>query len=83
MNLACSQVSRYVANHLKDKQKAWNAATQKRIAMTLSMLSSTKSMKMLGLTEAMKCKINDLRHSEIETSKKLRWIMVAYNASGR
>ncbi|KAH9209825.1 P-loop containing nucleoside triphosphate hydrolase protein [Leptodontidium sp. 2 PMI_412] len=77
----CSRMSRYVAKHLQSRQKAWNIATQRRLAMITSMLSSTKSMKMLGLTESMKSKITALRNEEIQTSKKLRWMMVAYNAS--
>lgn len=75
-------MSKYVATHLQSRQKAWSVATQKRLAMITSMLSSAKSMKMLGLTEAMKSKITALRDEEIKTSKRLRWMMVAYNASG-
>lgn len=75
-------MSRYVAKNLKTKQRDWNVATQKRIAMTSSMLASAKTMKMLGMAEAIKSKIQGLRSQEIETSKKLRWMMVAYNASG-
>ncbi|KAH7327434.1 P-loop containing nucleoside triphosphate hydrolase protein [Rhexocercosporidium sp. MPI-PUGE-AT-0058] len=77
----CSRMSRYVAKHLQGRQKAWNVATQKRLAMISLMLSSAKSMKMLGLTEATKSKITALRNDEIQTSKKLRWMMVAYTAS--
>ncbi|KAG4437815.1 hypothetical protein IFR05_006702 [Cadophora sp. M221] len=77
----CSRMSRYVAKHLQSRQKAWNVATQRRLAMITSMLSSAKSMKMLGLTEAMKLKITALRNEEIQISKNLRWMMVAYNAS--
>jgi hypothetical protein len=75
-------MSRYVATHLKSKQKNWSIATQKRLSMTASMLGSAKSMKMLGMAEAMTSTIKALRDHEIEMSKKLRWIMVAYNASG-
>ena len=75
-------MSKYVANHLRSRQKAWNVATQKRLAMITTMLNSAKSMKMLGLTGEMKSKVTALRNEEIQTSKKLRWMMVAYNASG-
>ncbi|KAH7400242.1 P-loop containing nucleoside triphosphate hydrolase protein [Cadophora sp. MPI-SDFR-AT-0126] len=77
----CSRMSKYVAKHLRSRQKAWNVATQKRLVMITAMLSSAKSMKMLGLSEEMKSKIAALRTDEIQTSKKLRWMMVAYNAS--
>ncbi|MAD84912.1 MAG: hypothetical protein CL912_18290 [Deltaproteobacteria bacterium] len=75
-------MSKYVAKHLRSRQKAWNVATQKRLAMTTTMLSSVKGMRMLGLTAEMKSKVTALRNEEIQTSKKLRWMMVAYNASG-
>lgn len=75
-------MSRYVAAHLKSKQRNWSIATQKRISMTASMLGSAKSMKMLGMAEAMTSKIQELRDEEIEMSNKLRWMMLAYNASG-
>jgi hypothetical protein len=58
-------------------------ATQKRITMTAAMLSSVKSMKMLGLAETMNEKITELRENEIKMANKLRWLMVAYNASGK
>ncbi|KAH9210807.1 hypothetical protein DL95DRAFT_465471 [Leptodontidium sp. 2 PMI_412] len=56
-------------------------ATQKRLTVITSMLNSAKSIKMLGVTGVMKSNICDLRDQEIETSKELCWIMVAYNAS--
>ncbi|KFY06537.1 hypothetical protein V492_07977 [Pseudogymnoascus sp. VKM F-4246] len=79
--LLCSQMSRYVAKHLKSKQNAWSAATQNRLAIISDMLAATKCMKMLGLTETWKSYISISRREEIEASKRLRWIMVAYNAS--
>ncbi|PVH81323.1 P-loop containing nucleoside triphosphate hydrolase protein [Cadophora sp. DSE1049] len=77
----CSRMSKYVAKHLRSRQKAWNVATQRRLAMITAMLSSAKSMKMLGLIEETKSKIAALRNEEIQTSKNLRWMMVAYNAT--
>lgn len=37
---------------------------------------------MLGLEDAISSLISELRSREISLSKKMRWIMVAYNASG-
>ncbi|OBT68976.1 hypothetical protein VE03_01419 [Pseudogymnoascus sp. 23342-1-I1] len=79
--IVCSQMSRYVAKHLQSKQKAWSVATQNRLAIVSDMLAATKCMKMLGLTETWKSYIRVSRKEEIEASKRLRWIMVAYNAS--
>ncbi|KAF4783878.1 hypothetical protein HER10_EVM0001269 [Colletotrichum scovillei] len=63
----CSRMSRYLAKNLQSKQKAWTEATQKRLAMTTSMLASMKSLKMLGISSY--------------TESLVRWMMVAYNAS--
>lgn len=76
-------MSRYVARNLKHKQKNWSLATQKRIAMTATILGSTKSMKMLGMAETVTSNIEGLRDNEIEMSKRLRWMNVVYNASGQ
>jgi ATP-binding cassette subfamily C (CFTR/MRP) protein 1 len=75
-------MSRYVATNLQGKQKEWNLATQKRIAMTSSMLSSIKGLKMLGITQQVESLLQTMRIHEIEMAKKVRWMMVAYNASG-
>ncbi|KAE9376652.1 ABC transporter [Stipitochalara longipes BDJ] len=81
MIVFCSRVSRYVATNLNRKQRDWTVATQKRISMTISMLASSKSIKMLGVSEAIQTKVQNLRLHEMAMSKKLRWMMVAYNAS--
>ncbi|KAK5122260.1 hypothetical protein LTR85_004170 [Meristemomyces frigidus] len=77
----CSRISRYVATHLRLKQKAWNTATQKRLAITHAVLGAIKSIKMIGLSAAVKSRLLHSRQEEIEMSKHLRWIMIAYNAS--
>ncbi|KAL0932221.1 ATP-binding cassette containing protein [Colletotrichum truncatum] len=77
----CSRMSRYLAKNLQGRQKNWNAATQERLATITSMLASMKSLKMLGVstyTESLVCK---LRLRELEMANKVRWMMVAYNAS--
>ncbi|KAH8596734.1 putative ABC transporter [Bisporella sp. PMI_857] len=77
----CSYMSRYVAKHLAPRQKAWNNATQSRIAATSSMLSSMKIIKMLGFQHYITSRVQDLRKEELLAASKLRWIMVYYNAS--
>ncbi|KXH42042.1 hypothetical protein CNYM01_08392 [Colletotrichum nymphaeae SA-01] len=77
----CSRVSRYLAKNLQSKQKDWSVATQNRIAMTTSMLGSVKSLKMLGIVDHAESLILSLRLRELEMAKKVRWMMVAYNAS--
>ncbi|KAE8384470.1 P-loop containing nucleoside triphosphate hydrolase protein [Aspergillus alliaceus] len=77
----CSYMSRFVAKHLQPRQKAWNSATQSRIAATTSVLSAMKDVKMLGLQHKLTHRIQQLRECELWAASKLRWIMVYYNAS--
>ncbi|KNG91202.1 ATP-binding cassette transporter [Aspergillus nomiae NRRL 13137] len=80
--VGCSSVmSAYVARHLQRRQRNWNAATQKRMAVTTAMLQSIKSMKMLGISSPVKTFLSGLRSEEIQASIRLRWVMLAYNAS--
>ncbi|KAK3301707.1 P-loop containing nucleoside triphosphate hydrolase protein [Chaetomium strumarium] len=76
----CSRMSRYVAKHLGPRQKAWNTATQQRVAATSSMLGAMKVIKTLGLQRCMARFIRRLRDDELATASKVRWIMVYYNA---
>ncbi|CAI7631082.1 unnamed protein product [Penicillium glandicola] len=77
----CSRMSAYVAKHLEDRQKDWNAATQNRLAATTAAIEGIKSLKMMGMEDAIQSQVLHLRNNEIQTSKRLRWILVAYNAS--
>ncbi|KAJ5207697.1 hypothetical protein N7449_002076 [Penicillium cf. viridicatum] len=77
----CSRMSAYVAKHLENRQKAWNEATQSRIAATTSTLEGIKSLKIMGMEDAVQSQILHLRSKEIQISKPFRWILVAYNAS--
>jgi ATP-binding cassette subfamily C (CFTR/MRP) protein 1 len=75
-------MSQYLARNLQNKQRNWNVATQKRLAMTTSMLASMKSLKMLGVTIYTESLVHSLRLQELDMARKVRWMMVAYNASG-
>ncbi|KAF4958935.1 hypothetical protein FGADI_2014 [Fusarium gaditjirri] len=75
------EMSRYLARNLQSKQKAWNEGTQRRISLTASALSSMKVMKMLGLSRETETLIQRLRAQELKMAAKVRWMMVAYNAS--
>ncbi|KAI0129811.1 putative ABC transporter [Xylariales sp. AK1849] len=77
----CTHMSRFVARNLQPLQKAWNVATQNRIAATSSMLSSMKVVKMLGLQDNLVRRVQQLREDELLAASKLRWVMVYYNAS--
>lgn len=75
-------MSRFVAKHLQPRQKAWNAATQRRIAATSSFIIAMKVVKMIGLQQSLTNRVQKLREEELSVASKLRWIMVYYNASG-
>ncbi|WPH03196.1 atp-binding cassette [Acrodontium crateriforme] len=77
----CSRMSRYVATNLRPKQLAWNAATQRRLTITSSALTSIKSLKAIGAARAVIYDITKARKDEIDRSKEHRWIMVAFNSS--
>ncbi|KAL3428462.1 ABC transporter [Phlyctema vagabunda] len=77
----CSHMSRFVATHLQPRQKAWNKATQDRIAATASMLNAMKVVKMLGFQKNLTIRIQELREKELWLASQLRWVMVYYNAS--
>ncbi|PSR92117.1 P-loop containing nucleoside triphosphate hydrolase protein [Coniella lustricola] len=77
----CSRVSKYVAQHLKARQKSWTMATQDRIATTTTMLSSIKSVKILGVSNSVAGLVQKARVFEIERAKSVRWMMALYNAS--
>lgn len=57
----CSRISAYVARNLKHRQREWNTATRERISMTSSVLSSAKTIKMLGMQEAVEQQLLTLR----------------------
>ncbi|THV64642.1 hypothetical protein D6D28_09754 [Aureobasidium pullulans] len=65
----------------KSELHAWNKATQDRINKVVSILSSIKIVKMLGMTEVVKSQISDSRRIEIDASKDMRWVSVLANAS--
>jgi hypothetical protein len=75
-------MSRYLAKNLQNKQNDWTMATQKRIALAISLLNSIKSLKMTGFTSHVEALLHKQRAKEIAMAKKVRWMMVAYNASG-
>jgi ATP-binding cassette subfamily C (CFTR/MRP) protein 1 len=75
-------MSAYVAKHLRNRQKNWNMATQRRITLPSTILEKISNVKVLGPLDFLKSRVQDLRHEEITMSERVRWIMVAYNTSG-
>jgi ATP-binding cassette subfamily C (CFTR/MRP) protein 1 len=63
-------------------QRSWNERVEKRIAVTVSMLSDMKGVKMLGLSSVLKNVILQLRDVELETSKTFRVLGIAQILTG-
>jgi ATP-binding cassette, subfamily C (CFTR/MRP), member 1 len=61
MKVVSSLGSTVVANMIGNRQKIWVEAIQRRIAITSSILESMKSIKMMGLTEAISAMIQGQR----------------------
>jgi ABC-type multidrug transport system fused ATPase/permease subunit len=77
-----SRTSTYVAKNLKARQSGWNEATQRRLAVTSAVLGSMRDVKMLGMQDAAEENILRLRREEMDRARRVRWMMVVYNASG-
>ncbi|KAF4471540.1 Canalicular multispecific organic anion transporter 2 [Fusarium albosuccineum] len=56
----------------------WNAAVQKRVGETSSMLSQIKGIKMLGLAVFFHDLVQGLRVTELKVSAKMRWLLVHF-----
>ncbi|KAK0710401.1 P-loop containing nucleoside triphosphate hydrolase protein [Apiosordaria backusii] len=62
--------------HFGPAQKLWVEKVQDRVAVTASMLSDMKVVKMLGLTIAMENLVDKLRKAELHASEKFRRLLV-------
>lgn len=60
----------------------WSKGVQKRIHITSFLLDQIKGMKMMGLSELMKDKIQELRVGELNLSKKYRALVSWINLMG-
>ena len=60
----------------------WSKGVQKRVHITSFLLGQIKGIKMMGLSELMRDKIQGLRVSEISLSKKFRTLVSFMNLMG-
>lgn len=58
-------------------------ATQRRISALSSILMSMKSVKALGVSDAMMKYVDNLRQDEVKSANNVRYMNAVYNASGR
>ncbi|EEU41992.1 uncharacterized protein NECHADRAFT_50921 [Fusarium vanettenii 77-13-4] len=56
----------------------WNAAVQKRVGETSSMLSQMKGIKMIGLSDFFHALVQGLRVHELKVSARARWLLVHF-----
>jgi ATP-binding cassette subfamily C (CFTR/MRP) protein 1 len=74
-------MSASVGQTIGQRQKAWSQATQKRIAMTSSMLGSVKALKMMGLSDIIESNVRAQRVDEISVAADFRWMLVYFNVA--
>lgn len=74
--LVSSIATNYATDGIGPARGMWNKAVQKRVSITSSMLSQTKGLKMMGLTDYIAELIQNLRASELELSKKFRAFII-------
>jgi ATP-binding cassette subfamily C (CFTR/MRP) protein 1 len=68
--------SAQVARFIGDTQKEWVQSVQQRVAVTASMLSSMKVVKMMGLSNFLFSTVQDYRVRELERMKRFRVFMI-------
>ncbi|KAH6652821.1 putative ATP-binding cassette transporter [Truncatella angustata] len=65
-----------LSNRVGPAQAAWNECVQHRIAVTSSMLSNMKTVRMLGMTKTIKNSVTKLRELELQTSERFRVLLI-------
>ncbi|KAL3424877.1 ABC transporter [Phlyctema vagabunda] len=71
-----------VALSIGNKVKIWTEAVQRRISLTADVLSSMKSVKMLGLAQPLRTLLQAERLRELRLQAKFRWSTVWLNTLG-
>jgi ATP-binding cassette subfamily C (CFTR/MRP) protein 1 len=72
----------WVGPRMRKNRPKWNAAIQKRVALTSSFLKDMKALKMLGLTSRMRALLQDQRKFELEKSVGVRMCTIWLNVFG-
>ncbi|KAK6835260.1 hypothetical protein RU639_002156 [Aspergillus parasiticus] len=77
--LVCFLASLYLARFMGRGRREWNQAVQKRVTHTSAFLNLIKEIRMLGLTETISNRIQQLRVTELDLSKRFR-VMTAWSS---
>ncbi|KAM3502929.1 hypothetical protein MY10362_004526 [Beauveria mimosiformis] len=76
-----SWIVKFITANLADRQVAFSRATQSRISTTKAVLHSMKNIKMMGLVERMKARIQGTRAHEIEKYAAFYRLLLAFFTS--
>ncbi|KAM0429767.1 hypothetical protein ACHAPT_006373 [Fusarium lateritium] len=71
-------LSGFVSPAMDPATVKWNAAVQKRVGETSSMLSQMKGIKMMGLGDFFHGLVQSLRVHELKVSARFRWLLVDF-----
>lgn len=71
-----------VAKYIGGRRMAWNAAVQSRVAITSSMLSSMKAVKMMGLQDTLRTTVQGKRTEELRVGMKYFVLITWHNVFG-
>ena len=72
-----------MSNGIGPARVAWNRGTQKRVAVTSTILSQLKGIKMLGMTDWVLRTVQGFRKDDIHLSRLFRWKIVLVNMIGK
>ncbi|KAE8344415.1 hypothetical protein BDV24DRAFT_171882 [Aspergillus arachidicola] len=79
LGFLCFLASLYLARFMGRGRREWNQAVQKRVTHTSAFLHLIKEVRMLGLREAISNRIQQLRVTELDLSKRFR-VMTAWSS---
>ncbi|QDS76097.1 hypothetical protein FKW77_006285 [Venturia effusa] len=77
--LGCTLSTTFVSKLLPSRQKTWNQSIQKRVALTSTLLSNMKTVKMMGFTDYIADTIQAARMTELSDSQAFRKCMTVIN----
>jgi ATP-binding cassette subfamily C (CFTR/MRP) protein 1 len=72
----------WAAKRMGPRQAKWNNATEARVSATSSVLTSIKSLRLMGFTKYAVSDLKGLRKTEIQESKAFRKFTVFMNVLG-
>lgn len=78
----CTLSTSYISRLLPSRQKKWNQAVQERVALTSTMLSNMKTVKMMGFSKYIATTLQAARMTELAASAGFRRFTAVVNTIG-